>query len=315
MPPPRSRLYGPLVSTSDLAAQRRLFVDVLGTTERGSALIDEAAAVALLGPRSGTTELVALQTPGVASGAVLCRFAEPAEQTVREDASPVDRDAFKVVDYYAPELEVFAAHARDLGHEVTGPAGPYDMAGTGLREAHLHGPDSLQVALLSGAAGSLDGYVEVTDRRVSEVLGITAPVGDVEAAVAFYADVLRWSVVHRYAIDGSSVARLVGVDEEVRMSGRCVGTAARESYVGLVDYGLPPEVGASLEGRAVPPRRGLLGAVVITDELDAVVRRAGERAGQVVALDLAPFGATRTVVLRPPYEVPHLVIEAIGVAW
>jgi catechol 2,3-dioxygenase-like lactoylglutathione lyase family enzyme len=215
-----------------------------------------------------------------------------------------------VVDFHAPDLVATAERAAAAGFGVDVADGAYDMAGTGLREAHVRGADGLTVALLGGAPGALDPYVRVTDRAVSEVLGITAPVSDVEAAEQFYADVFGWTLVHEYAVDGASVESLVGAGASVRMDGRCIGTAADEPYVGLVTYTADDgRVGTSLRGRATPPRRGLAGAVVVTDDLDDIRERGGAAAGPPVALTLGPFGSTRAALVVPPYEVPHLVIE------
>ncbi|MGH1565049.1 VOC family protein [Mumia sp. DW29H23] len=309
---PGSRLYGPLVSARELDEQRDLFVAALGMEVRGETVLDRRGAEALLGPGAGETTLLALQTPGVPAGAVVCRHAAPSDETVRDPGAPLDRDAFKVVDFHAPDLAAAAEGAAAAGFAVSTPDGEYDMAGIGLREAHVRGADALTVALLGGAPGALDPYVRVTDRAVSEVLGITAPVTDVDAAERFYADVLGWKVVHEYAVDGASVASLVGAGTRVRMEGRCIGTAADEPYVGLVTYTVEHgrTAGTSLRGRAVAPRRGLVGAVVVTDDLDGVRARAGAAAGEPVAMALAPFGVTRAAVVRPPYEVPHLVVEA-----
>ncbi|KAA1420419.1 hypothetical protein FE697_015750 [Mumia zhuanghuii] len=310
MPRSGSRLYGPLVSTGDLSEQRRLFA-ALGMEVRGETVLQPGDAEALLGAGAGETMLLALQTPGVVAGAVVCRYAEPSDQTVRDLAAPLDRDAFKVVDFHAPDLVAAAADAAAAGFDVSTPDGEYDMAGTGLREAHIRGADGLTVALLGGAPGALDPYVSVTDRAVSEVLGITAPVTDVEAAESFYADVFGWKVVHEYAVDGASVENLVGAGTRVRMAGRCIGTAADEPYVGLVTYEVEAggAVGSSRLGRTVPPYRGLLGGVVVTDDLDGVRARAATAAGDAVALTLAPFGAARAAVVRPPSGIPHLVVE------
>ncbi|MBW9216326.1 hypothetical protein KV102_15925 [Mumia sp. zg.B53] len=314
MPPSDSHLFGPLVSARDLDAQRRLFVSVLGMEERGETVLGARDAGVLLGAGAGETSVVALQTPGAVAGAVVCRFEAPSDETVRDPAAPLDRDAFKVIDFHAPDLAAAAAQAAAAGFDVTTPDGEYDMAGTGLREAHVRGADTLTVALLGGAPGALDPYVRVTDRAVSEVLGITAPVSDVDAAAAFCADVFGWKVVHEYVVDGASVADLVGAGTRVRMEGCCVGTAADEPYIGLVRYVVERggEAGASLRGRAVPPRRGLLGAVVVTGDLDGVRDRAGVLAGETVGLTLAPFGETRAAVVHPPSGVPHLVIEVQG---
>ena len=95
--------------------------------------------------------------------------------------------------------------------------------------------------------------------------------------VEFYREVLGWDVVFEYAIDDPSFSALVGIEEPLRLRSRNVGPSTREPYLGLIDYGLPADVGGSLLGRSVAPRRGLLGAVVLVGDLDGRGRGRGRR--------------------------------------
>lgn len=307
---PASRIFGPLVSAADLDEHARLFTGVFGMEQRGRVSLTAATGESLFGAGAGAVELVTLQTPGVASGVVACRFDPVSAETVRSYESRVDRDALKVIDFYAPDYEGAIAHARGLGYQVVETEAVYELEDGTFREAHLWGPDNVVTAFLGGPAPFFDDFAQVTDRLVSEVQSISAPVSDAEPVVAFYREVFGWEVVYEYAIDDPSFAGLVGVDAPMNLRSRNVGSSTREPYLGLIDYGLPAAVGGSLLGRSVAPRRGLLGAVVTTADLTAVRVAAGEeRCGAAVDLELAPFGVTRATVVVPPHGIPHLVVE------
>jgi catechol 2,3-dioxygenase-like lactoylglutathione lyase family enzyme len=304
----RAHLFGPLISARDLDEQARLFVDVFGMAEVGRTRLDKACGQALFGAGAGAVDLLALQTPGVASGVLVCRFDPVSGETIRSYESRVDRDALKVIDFYAPDYEAAIEHARALGYEVVPSQAEYELDGGTFREAHLWGPDNVVTAFLGGPAAFFADFAQVTDRLVSEVQSISAPVSQAQPVVDFYADVFGWVVVYEYAIDAPTFADLVGVRQQLRLRSRNVGASTREPYLGLIDYGLPPDVGGSLMGRCVPPRRGLLGAVVAVPDVDGVGSRASVDAAGTVALDLPPFGSVRAAVVHPPHGVPHLIV-------
>lgn len=305
----RARVYGPLVSAADLESHARLFSDVFDMREVDRTHLGVEHSRALFGPGVGTAELLVLETPGVASGVVVVRFDPVSRQTVRAYETRIDRDALKVIDFYAPDYDGALAHARELGYEVVESEAAYELAGETFREAHLWGPDNVVTAFLGGSADFFADFAQATDRRISEVQSISAPVSDGQAVVDFYAEVFGWEVVFEYAIDDPSFSALVGVDESLRLRSRNIGPSTREPYFGIIDYGLPEHVGGSLKGRSVAPRRGLLGGVVTVDDIGAVRDAAGPaRAGEAVRLELASFGPVEAIVVRPPHEVPHLVI-------
>lgn len=305
-----SHVFGPLISAADLGEHARLFTAVFGMQQQGRISLPPSAGQPLFGSGEGAVELVTLQTPGVTSGVVVCRFDPVSTETVRSYESRVDRDALKVIDFYAPDYEAAIAHARGLGYLVVETEAVYELEDGTFREAHLWGPDNVVTAFLGGPAPFFNDFAQITDRGVSEVQSISAPVSDAEPVVAFYREVFGWDVVYEYAIDDPSFAGLVGVDAPMSLRSRNVGSSTREPYFGLIDYGLPAAVGGSLLGRSVAPRRGLLGAVVTTADLGAVRVAAGEdRCGAEVELDLAPFGVTRAAVVHPPHGIPHLVVQ------
>lgn len=305
-----AHVYGPLISAADLEEQRRLFVDVFGMIEQGRSPLDTADSMRLFGSDVGSVELMALQTPGVGAGVIVCRFDPVSSETVRDYESRVDRDALKVIDFYAPDYAGAIAHAREAGYEVVESEAAYELEDGAFQEAHLWGPDNVVTAFLGGPAGFFKDFAQITNRRVSEVQSISAPVSDAGPVLDFYARVFGWGVVFEYSIDDPSFSELVGIEEPLRLKSANVGPTTREPYFGLIDYGLRPHVGRSLRGRATAPRRGLLGAVVAVDDIDTVCHSAGiSLADRGVTIELAPFGQVRTVVVVAPHEVPHLVIE------
>lgn len=296
------RLYGPLYSTAVVAEHVARLTSVFGMVETGHA-------------RALCGRLVALRTPGVWAGAVVLRTDLVPADTVRDEATRLDRDALRVVDFHAPDLDAAVAHARRAGYDVEAVEAAYELAEGSFREAHLPGPDCTVTALLSGPRDFFAGFAQVRDRVVSEVCSISLPLGDAAPSLAFYADVLGWGVVYEYAFDDPSFSTMVGSSERLRVRSSTVGPARDQPYLNLVDYGLPASAGGSLLGRGGLDRRGLVGVVVTTTDLDGVRRRAaahpGASAGEPFEIDLAPFGATRAAVVTSPHEIVHLVLETV----
>ncbi|WP_164477813.1 hypothetical protein [Nocardioides pantholopis] len=305
-----SRLFGPLISTDDLSAHLGTFTEVFGLVEEGRTRLDAAAARALFGPAVDGAELVALRTPGVDAGVLLADFRPGSAETVRDESTWIHRDVLRVVDFYAADFAAAVAHARALGCEIEGSEAEYEGEDAGFREAHLRLPDHVVAAFLGAPADFFADFVQVRDRLASEVVSISLPLTEGAATVAFLEQVLGWSVVYELTFDDPSFSELLGAGEQLRVTARMVGPARNQPYLNLVDYGLPADAGGSLAGRAVAPRRGLLGAVVATTDLDGVRRRAQAAAGPAVTLDLAAFGSTRACRVELPTGVGLLVVEA-----
>lgn len=304
------RIYGPLISTGDVSAQVRLFQDVFGMTVVDQGEWDATTTRAvfdLAADDTGrTADVTVLRTPGTDSGVVLVAFDPPSSETVRDWRTRVDRDALKVIDFYAPDYEAALAHARGLGYDVIESEASYELDEGTFREAHLWGPDNVVTAFLGGPAEFFSDFAQVVDGRTSEVQSISSPLSHAQPSVDFYREVFGWDVVYEYAIDDPSFAEMIGVDE-LRLQSRNVGPSTREPYFGLIDYGLPAGPGGSLRGRSEAPRAGLLGAVVTSSDLPATAAAAGPAAGRVVD-DLQLLGGTGAVLVRTPHSVPHLVV-------
>lgn len=276
----------------------------------GSGHLPADVSTSLLGV-SASADLVVMRTPGVDSGAVLCQFAldGPEAALIRDEETRLHRDAFRVVDFYAPDFDAAVQHARDAGFPMATSEASYELAEGSFREAHHAGGDGVVMALLSGPADFFVNFAEVRDRVVSEPVSISLPLSDAPPTIAWYSAVFGWGVVYTYDFVDDSFSELMQVDHELRVRSSTVGPSRQQTYVNIVDYGLGPDQVGSLQGQAVAPRRGLLGLVVLTDDLDDVIGRAGKSAGPAVVVELAPFGRCRMSVLTPPCATPHLVIE------
>lgn len=307
----RAKIYGPLICTADPAAHEQLFREVCAMEVVGTVRVSERDATALFAPEGEGlrgAELTVLRTPGVEAGAVLLSVEPTSTETIRDWDTRVHRDALKVIDFYAPDYDAAVAHARRHGYEVIESEASYELPEGVFREAHLWGPDNVVTAFLGGPAGFFADFAQLTDRPVSEVQSISAPVSNAQPTLDFYARVFGWSVVHEYAIEDRSFAEMIGVDE-LRLHSHNVGPSTREPYLGLIDYGLPATSAGSLRGRSNAPRRGLLGVVLMCDRLADVVAAAGAEAGPVVPLDL--LGHMHGSMVTTPHSVPHLVLGSI----
>lgn len=305
-----SRVYGPLISVSDVAPHASLLADVFGMDRAGSGAFTSGQTSTLFG-LAACTDLTVMRTPGVDAGAVLCRFGAdgPAAAPIRDERTRIHRDAFRVVDFYAPDFDAAVRHAREAGFPMATSQASYELAEGSFREAHHAAPDGVVTALLSGPADFFVDFAEVRDRVVSEPVSISLPLSDAAPTIAWYAEVLGWGVVYAYDFVDASFSELMQVDHELRVRSSTVGPSRQQTYVNIVDYGLGADQTGSLHGHAVAPRRGLLGLVVLTDDLDDVIGRAGPSAGPAVTVELAPFGCCRMSVLVPPCATPHLVIQ------
>ena len=156
----------------------------------------------------------------------------------------------------------------------------YELEAGAFREAHLWAGDNVA-----------SGHSWV-DRRTSSPAtprfatgwsarcsSISSPVSDAAPVLDFYDAVFDWQVIFEYAITDASLAAMLGSGEDVQLRGLCVGNSTREPYFGLMDYGMSSGA-ASLRGRSGPPRRGLVGAVLLADDLTATLSKAREAGGE-----------------------------------
>ena len=152
----RPVLYGGLISTATPEEHERLFGDVFGMAVVGTTRLDAAAASALFAaPTERCRARGAADARASSPGWSWSSFAPTSAETVRTYDTRVDRDALKVIDFYAPDYEAAIAHARGLGYEVVEAEAEYELAAGTFREAHLWAPDNVVTAFLGGPAGVL----------------------------------------------------------------------------------------------------------------------------------------------------------------
>lgn len=307
-----SRVYGPLISVSDPEPHARLLADVFGMDRSGFGGLTSQQTSTLFGVTAGTGMTV-MRTQGVDAGVLLCRFDVDGRVAgpIRDEQTRIHRDAFRVIDFYAPDFDAAVQHARQAGFPMATSEASYELAEGSFREAHHSGADGVVTALLSGPADFFTDFAEVRDRVVSEPVSISLPLSDGAPTIAWYAEVFGWGVVYAYEFVDASFSELMQVEHELRVRSSTVGPSRQQTYVNIVDYGLAADQAGSLHGQSVAPRRGLLGLVVLTDDLDDVIGRAGPSAGPAVTVELAPFGRCRMSVLAAPCGSPHLVIQPL----
>lgn len=300
-----TRIIGPIISVGDMAPYRQLFVQGFGMVEEAHDRL-QVDGVAL--------ESCFLRTPGTAFGVRMWRCDPPTGAILRDPARGTDTDAPKVIDFYAPDFDTALARLARAGFSPKAEIARYSTADGDFQEAHFWQPDGIVCAIISGTRSYLKDFATIIDSDFSEPHSISTPVGDAARAIAFYRQVFGFSPVSTYAFADSSFDAMVGSTQTININAVNVGVANSEPYLGIIDYGLKGRSGQSLNGRARPPARGLLGAEITTLDVDALAHKAAANGAQILAgptdITLAPYGATRSVVLLAPHGVLHHVLEA-----
>lgn len=307
-------ICGPIISTDDLKAQTALYEDCFGLTAGSAVELSGEATSELCGTSSIRLTSRWLSTAETPFGVRLWSFDPPAAETVRDPARGTDRDAPKVVDFYAPDFSGAIHHLSDQGRDVKGEMAEYAIEAGTMQEAHLWGPDHVVSAVISGPPTFFKDFATVHNRTFSEPQSISTPVTDIDQAVSFYADVFGYDTVYEYRFEHQSFDDMVGTATPIQLRGVNVGTSTREPYLGLIDYGAHQPESQSLKGKARPPVRGLVGAELTTDNLDKTIDRAiafGDAAflGQPVSVNYEPFGKAASVLIEAPHGVLHHVVE------
>ena len=307
---------GPLVVTANLGRQREMFEDVFGLSLVADQELSAAAVRSLFGVTGRTARTLLLQTKGTAVGVRLIEFRPSSSVAVREGARPIDADALKVVDFMVPDFDKAAKALAARGFRLAAPAATYSTPEDGrFTEGHVEGPDGVVCALLQMHDTPLSKYVTVTDQTFSELLGISAPVSDRDAAIAFYRDVLNLHTVLSYEIANESFQRLLGSKEKTLLRGANFGVSARAPMIGVIHYGLPSSAFRSLHDRSVLPHRGLLAIRLSVASVDAVAGAAAKAQLQVIAppaeVLLFPQGRVKSILVRASHGVLHHFTETL----
>lgn len=307
-------ICGPIISTDNLQAQTALYADCFGLHASSATGLSEDATADLCGTSDVRLKTRWLCAEGTSFGVRLWSFDPPAQETVRDPARGTDRDAPKVVDFYAPDFSGALDHLSRQGRQIKSDVAEYTIEAGKMQEAHLWGPDHVVSAVISGPASFFKDFATVRNRIFSEPQSISTPVTDIDQAICFYADVFGYDPVFEYEFEHRSFDDLVGASTPINLRAVNVGTSTREPYLGLIDYGADQPDSRSLKGRSRPPARGLVGVELTTENLDKTIERAvafGDAAvlGQPVSINYTPFGEAASVLIEAPHGVLHHVVE------
>lgn len=307
---------GPMVVTSDLVRQREMFEGVFGLSLAADQEMDALAVKAVFGVRGRTARTLLLQTRGTSIGVRLVGFRPSSSTTVRAGAKPIDTDALKVIDFLVPDFEKAVSALAARGFTLAAPAAEYSTPQDGrFTEGHVEGPDGVVCALLKMHDTPLSKYVTVSDQTFSEILGMSAPVSDRDAAIGFYRDTLKLETVLSYEIADESFQKLLGSKEKTLLRGANFGLGARAPMIGVIHYGLPSAAYRSLRDRSVLPHRGLQAIRMSVSSVDQVARAAAAANLEVVApvaeALLFPQGRVKSLLIRAPHGVLHHFTETL----
>jgi catechol 2,3-dioxygenase-like lactoylglutathione lyase family enzyme len=257
-------------------------------------------------------ETLWLETPGTPYGIRVLQLTPTSSVRIRDPKSGYDCNALKVIDFFTADFDRARATLEQSGFQLKDEIAEYETESGHITEGHLWGPDGVVCALVAGPREFLSEFVSITDRIVSEVHSVSAPVDDQPAVVAFYAS-LGLNEVHRYEVTDESFQHLVGAKDPLHIRAINVGSARHEPYLGIIHYGLPTGSYESLAERARLPHRGLVGATILVPDVQvatAACRQAGATllAGPVSA-QLLPFGEVTSAAVRAPHGVLHQLLD------
>ncbi len=308
----KSQFIGPIVCTNQAATWERLLTEGFDMRVSARQGLPAEMVATLWGLEGHQAETVVFETPGTPYGVRLITLHPGSPDSIRDPQSGYDCDALKVIDFFTADFEVARRRLEDLGFSLKDEIAEYDTANGRVTEGHLWGPDDAVCALVAGPQDFLAEFVTVTDRVVSEVHSVSAPVQDQDAVVQFY-EGLGFAEVHRYEVTDESFQHLVGAKDPLHIRAINMGSARHQPYFGVIHYGLPPGSYRSLAERGQLPRRGLAGATVQVGDV-AVVCAACQTAGGVLLaepaeVELLPYGRTLTAAVRAPHGVLHHLIQ------
>jgi catechol 2,3-dioxygenase-like lactoylglutathione lyase family enzyme len=276
-------IHGPIISSSDLETHRRLLT-TFGMTEERRIRHDSDSCRAQWGTEDVSAIELIMRTPQTPYGARIIAFDPPSHTVVRNRERGFDADAPKVIDFYVPDLMAARRAVEAAGWKVREPVAEYDMPEGHFVEAHVWAPDEFVCAMIHGPKDFFRNFCVLTDRMFSEPQSLSGSVSDFDASIKFFERVLELEVVYRYGIEDDSFRQLVGSERpQFNLRAVNIGVSTREPYLGLIHYGMAAESFDSLQGRARPPHRGLLGATVIVADTDEVAARVARSGGTILA--------------------------------
>jgi catechol 2,3-dioxygenase-like lactoylglutathione lyase family enzyme len=315
MPDRGRQLVGPILSTGNRGAHRKLLVEVFGLEQDVSLDIDADLVRALWGVDADRACAELYLTPGTQSGVLLVELDPSSSQTIRDRRRGDEHDALKVIDFYTTDFDAALDELAARGFSVRDSIADYEMVEGRFREAHLWTEDEVVYALLDGPADFMGRVVQVSDRPFSEVMSVSTPTRERDAAMRFYRDMLGFEDVYRYGFDDDSFGELVDGAGGMQLTAVNMGTTLQQPFFGLIHYGTRSDTAVSLADRAGFPDRGIAGALVEVPGLDACVDAAGDWPGSLlcppVELNLGSFGRVRSAWLRAPHGIAHQLVQRI----
>ena len=282
---------GPLVVTSDLRRQRDLFEGGFGFGLVADQELDATAVKALFGVAERSARTVLLQPKGASTGVRLVEFRPPARRAARDGARPADRDALGGIDLAVQEVERTKRMltARGFRPAPPGAGGPASGNFGGVPEGQVEGPDGVICAFRQMGA------------PLAEILSVSAPVSNKDAALSFYRDVLGLVAAQGHEAANGHVTRFQ--------------LAGQAPMITVVHPSPGPGARHSLRDRAALPNPGLQALRFSVPSVAAVARTAALSRLEVVAGPsealLFPQGRVRSILIRAPHGVLHHFTETL----
>lgn len=311
------RICGPIIATSDIELQQKLYgPSCLGLQSSGVFEIAQDVAASLLGEPTQHWSHCWMDEPTTHFGVRLWHFSASKNTPVRHPSRGTDRDAPKVIDFYAPDFELAVEKLVTTGWNVKDSIGEYDLPEGSMKEAHLWGPDNVVTAVISGPADFFKNFATLCSAPFSEPQSISTPVTNLSEACLFYQQVFGLSAVYEYEIESKSFDALVGTDDSLKLKAVNIGVSTKEPYMGLIDYGSIDPHSQSLHGETRPPARGLLGVEMLVNDLSKIIAAAQECDTAAVLsearqIEYPPYGAVRSAFIEGPHGMLHHVMERV----
>lgn len=287
-------LHHAVIGSSDPDASAALLV-ALGFDVVADAVLAEPVAEALYG--LPTARELVLTAGGRAAGAV---------RVVAAPATAGERDPYlrggHALDLYTRDIAASRADAARAGAQV-GPLADYVFGPLHLRQAQADGPDGVPIVFVEIDHRLPSLLDDDADRRHSELHSAVWSVDDLDAAIAYWRDVIGLELRSTFPIADPAVPAFMGLPRPstLRMA-VLTGPGAAAPRMELLAY--DDEPGAAVP--VLPLRAGATVPVVATDDFDGVRARAtaaGARPGPTVEAPGVDGASARACVLVGPGEL------------
>ena len=286
-----------VASVADLDAWRPV-ADALGweVCARGRMSHDRARFWGVAGG-----ETLTLGNPGADRGTLhLVRF-DALGPEIRPDAPSWDTGGLFDTNARVLDVDAVTADLTGLGWRPITPPTRFAFGPFTVREVLMRGPDGVVLALIERESPPLSGWPNL--RVASRLFNSTQIVRDLDAALAFYTDVLGFETYLEH--EGPSPppgANVLGLDAEtaqrvVRRVRIVHPEAENDGSVELIEFVDWP--GADHSARAVAPHRGLLALRFPCADVAALAARLAE-SGHPPAVAPMEVGGALALAVRAP---------------